>query len=685
MKKKTDRKMTKFMFGLASVSAVITLAEGMIYYNATEYPDVLLRWMLIIQNMIKAFGFRTDIGLADLASALSSSQDALEIVIGYAYAVAIFTAPYCTIAFLYQVLERFFNFRNWRLFHLKKKGCIFFGYNEEVKALIGSYDEKKGSYRIHVVAPDIGSEDEIELLRKGIILHKIDCIKMKNDQLEYFFKQMELKHTEKVILFEESSARNFSLYQMFREFQTENAVKVFPEKTIKFFCRCEDDGIRRILEDYHDDMLKKADTEQQKENEKCMEALCSDLEVISVPELRIRKILKQKPLHQYYLNKLDGALPELGQIHAWDLHLLIIGFGKLGQQLLLQAMSQGVVSSGNKMTIDVIDSNIDEKASIFVNNFHESYIKQNAKTKETEIEISGDEVDGKLQIRFHKMDIRYQQFYQQLLDYGDELYTYISICVEDMDVSLHCMSQIQRYLRNYEEQNSEKNVPLAIRMEYDKKMANFLNKNQKSYVNVVAVEETSSALSLEELLHHDIDEEAKDFNLIYNTMDLKRKVGHEEVTGRVACQEFDEKRANDYWRELTLFRRNSNRALAFHQTVKRMYLGETQKQKISQEINSLLKNESNTWFYGCEEDAFAKKQSEALLLGELSKMEHRRWCYYMISCGWTKTKSIYDKKDDLQRKNPCICPWEELLTYKPEMCKYDLMPVLVLQENDNPK
>ena len=141
-----------------------------------------------------------------------------------------------------------------------------------------------------------------------------------------------------------------------------------------------------------------------------------------------------------------------------------------------------------------------------------------------------------------------------------------------------------------------------------------------------------------------------------------------------------EKQIEACWNELTLFRRNSNRAVAFHQRVKELWFGDAQKQQLVKEIDGLLERQGNAWFYSCEEEEFASRQSKASLLGELSKMEHRRWCYYMISCGWTKTKSFSDKKDDTQKKNPCVSTWQDLMTNNPDMCKYDLMPLLILED-----
>ena len=199
MGKKTSKKFGKFFTVLAIWSVVFTALEGWIFYSVEDYPNPLFRWMLIIQNTIKAFGFRSDIGLKDMSKLLQNNNNLFEIIVGYAYTFAIFAAPYCTLAVLYKLLEKFFRFRSllWR--RSQKRRILIFGYNEEVKILL---DEELKDTLIHLVASDVSEETEVELLKKKIILHRVDCLKLPEKQLKYFFTGMELKMAEQIILFE---------------------------------------------------------------------------------------------------------------------------------------------------------------------------------------------------------------------------------------------------------------------------------------------------------------------------------------------------------------------------------------------------------------------------------------------------------------------------------------------------
>ena len=67
MNKKTNKKLEKILLGLAVGSVVISFAEGLLFYSAQSYPNVLIRWMLIVKNTIKAFTFSSSIDIKDVA------------------------------------------------------------------------------------------------------------------------------------------------------------------------------------------------------------------------------------------------------------------------------------------------------------------------------------------------------------------------------------------------------------------------------------------------------------------------------------------------------------------------------------------------------------------------------------------------------------------------------------------
>ena len=649
MRKKPDKQTSKVLFYLAIGCFIITLIQGILYYNTEMYPNPMFRWMMIVQNSIKAFGFSSSISISTVAGIIKESQNGVEIIVGYFYAIAMFLAPYCTIAYIYKIVERLLRIRHWNWWFQKKKTrCIIFGYNDEVKALLAKNDRKK--YRIHLVSEEISDEQSLDLLRDSIIVHKVDLLKNPEDAT-YFLKQMELKLVSNIVLFEDSSAKNFSLYRLFHNESIAKEISLKDE--IKFYCRCEDAGIQSILEDYHDANI----------------GNCMDIEIVSLPELRVRQMLSGNQLHQYYLKHAHEKIT-YDETRNWHLHMLIVGFGKLGQQLLLQTMNQGVVNSENKIIIDVVDFNVVEKMSIFANNFSEEYVD----FTDNEMRISSDKADGELIIRFHQMDIRFHEFKKFLSTYGDKenIFTYVAICLKNKDISLHCLSQVQQHLlRN----GKKDDVCVAVRMEYDKNMSQYLSDENDKYKNVFVIEDTTSTISMDELLHDEVNKDAKNFNWIYSRCELLTEDEYVEE-GELIKKETTEQEA---WKELRLVLRNSNRALAYHQEVKMLYIANETFEQYFGVDGIFLKDRGNAWT--CKSaDKVAKLQNDKEkypVIDELAKLEHRRWCYYMAACGWKRTNNPKGEKSADLKENPCLCTWDELVENKPDTCMYDMMSLIL--------
>lgn len=667
MGKKTDKKKGLFLWIISGAAVFILLLEGFLYFNAEAYPHPLFRWMFIIQNGVKAFTFRSDIGLKDMAKVLENSSNLFETLVGYAYTFVIFIAPLCTAAAVYTAIKRVFRIRSVKWLFINERNIIVFGYNDEVKALLSSRESKQ---RIHIVATNISQNEETELLKSGIAVYKVECLKLQGRQLNSLFSRMKLKNTKEIILFDESSAKNFSVYQMFHREQFKNMLH--PE--VKFFCRCEDEGIKRIIEDYHD--------------EKRLEA--KDLEIVSIPELRVKKMLQEHPLHAYY----SGAYKEKNEWNTeeykkWNLHLLIVGFGKLGQQLLLQAMNLGVISSDNDILIDVVDFDIKNKKSIFANHFDENYVEMG----EDEFVIPSEKADGSFKIRFHNMDIRHKQFTKLLNETGapeqDGLYNYIAICIKDMDIGLSCMSQVEYYLNRYKDAADERKVSVGIRMEANRQMADYVRRNNGTFQNVFVIDDTEKVLTLKDLIDDELAKAAKTFNYIYRTLDIISEKDYapkpEDIT---ADQETLE---TEYWHNKEMYKRNSNRAIAQHAEVRHVLLVKNILDKLDACFGAngtILKDKGKVWtFNGTENDLIDLLNDENTYpwVTEFAKLEHRRWCYFMASCGWKALDSFYWEKDEKQKANACMCNWKELsqkgepkngIFPKSYACKYDLMPLL---------
>jgi hypothetical protein len=365
-----------------------------------------------------------------------------------------------------------------------------------------------------------------------------------------------------------------------------------------------------------------------------------DLEIISLPELQVRAMYKNYSLHSRFQESVLSP-------KDWGVRLLILGFGQLGQQALLQAINLGTAHSGNSIRVDVVDYQIAETVGIFSNQFSEDTFTM----EDDHYFIPQERVDGTLDIYFHQMNVQYKSFQAllQQISKGNP-FTYVVIALENLEVSMHCLSEL---MRNFQEHQADYPVPIPVmmRMDSNQRLASFIDGSKKIYPSVHLIQERRQALTLENILAEQLDKESKAFHdkymLLTNTQDSS-------------------------WENLQLFKRNSNRAASCHQEVKLAVLKSAERSG-----NHFLRQLQSTPKYQRKELILQHKDDPLVL--EMMKLEHRRWCYYMASIGWRHAKNA--EKDTQRKENPYLCTWAELENQYPEQCQCDLMPLLEYAEN----
>lgn len=635
---KSEKIANKILLILAVISFAIAMAESLIYYaEYSNYP--LFYLVMVLQNSIQAFGFRTSISIQNVLKNLQDNAGIIQTIVGYAYSVVVLVAPLCTLTALYKVFEMLLKAHPSRFWFKDAENITIFGYNENVKALLqkeARSKEESKKRRIRIISKDkLPEADEKFLMENKAVFYCFDCLDASEDELKKFYKKIKLDKTQTVILYEKVSAKNFSLFYMMQK------TKELLAKKVKFYCYYEENEIRHIMEDYYDGLTKKP-----------------DLELFSVSELRARKVFEEHSIHSYYENK---NIP----LEKQTVHMLILGFGKLGQQLLLQAMNQAVLHSNNDIIFDVMDVKIEEQKNLFANHFSSSYMMMN----ENEWKIPNRNADGILKIRFHKIDARYKNFGKALVELSENCpFTYVTVCINDEKKSLHCMLEVEKFLQR----EKIENVPIGIRMEYDEQMVDYLMQNKSTHKNVFIISDVKNAISLDDMLSEKINQEAKEYHELYEQI-------HFICIPDLGNLSEVEKYPPTSWEYLKLYKRDSNRASGCHSKIEQEVLNQQKKsmeeiwEQYFSEGKLLWKPKRDLVFEGTEE-AFLAKINEDEFLKEMAMMEHRRWCYYMASVGWRYRTG---KKEEKLRETPYLIDWEGLCRNHPDMCKYDLQPFIL--------
>ena len=670
MKEWNKLKANKVLFILAIFSAAVTILEGLLYFSS--YEDVFFRILLTLQNTIKAFTFKSTISLESARSYMLQEPTPFKTVLGYAYMISVFTAPYCTIATVYKLMERALRFGFFLNRASRKERVVIFGYNETVKSLLRSANAKKR--RIHVVCNENPASEELyRLFRSGIQLHTFDPLKIgdaDSDKLKGFFQNIELSKAGNILLMEDSSIRNFSLLQTLDS--TGQLEKKDREKPPKVFCRCEDDGILRIIEGYYDTASNG------------MSHKSFDLEILNIPEQQVRKMYdKGASLHSYWLKSHENALTAPKN---WHVHLLILGFGKLGQQALLQAMNLGVAHSENQIWIDVVDKDLDDKRDLFFSRFApDAFVESKTSEKDTFC-VNPAWADGSLTIRFHHLNVKYGAFRTllgKLTDGSAGPITYTVTAMDDPDTGVYCASELRRFLLESDPEHSN-DVPIMLRMDSDRRLQKYLNTpdGMMHLVGVKLIEAPESILNFEEMLDPAPTDKAKQCNTYYASMTFSDEFPSASM----------DKSPQNLWDELTLFRRSANRASAYHNDILEKIVDTRTADWVPSDLNRLFEADDapvrwsgDAWSFpfASDHEGFLRRvhQDKYRYLLEMLKTEHRRWCYYTLSLGWSQGKNL--KKNDALRWNPCLVTWDNLEKDQPKTCKYDLMPLMSIYQKRN--
>ena len=641
--KNSKKRTSRLIFALAVISFLIATIQGLIYY---QNYGLFFKILLVLQNSINAFGFKATVTIKDTFAFMKDNPTSFHKSIGYAYCIAVFTAPYCTLSFIYKFLERLLRFI---IFFRRNKKCrhvVVFGYNDDVQAMLknGVSDPKKTC--VHIVSTEKLSGEEVYALNKqGYVVHCADLLKADEKEIPSLISKMYLEKAENIILFEKSSVRNFSLLQLFRLNEKDSECRIMLSSGAKVSCRCEEEGISRLISSYY--------------NSTAGSDAYFDLEIIGLPEMQARKMYSDCPLHTVYRNT-DTPLRD------WNVHLLVAGLGKLGEEAVLQAMNLGVVHEQNRIVIDVFDSSIAEKKAVFLNQFS----RETFDMTDDRMVLKNEIADGILEINFFEMNVSHIDFYDKIRERSaKEQYTYAVIALEDTDLAVNCAIQLEELFAE-----DGVKIPILMRMDNDRRLAEYIADEAGALTDVRLINDRSSVITLDMITGRTIDSIAKEYNHFYNNIAF---LTEDEIDAADNTGEDPEKE----WNRLRLFRRSSSKAAAYHDEVKNdviKKLAAENNVKLPEKLEEILGRNGTLMKYngvawqmnGSEEDLLEAMKKDSFAYG-LASLEHRRWCLYMASVGWKA-----GERSDKFRRNPCLVTQQKLMEQRPEMCKYDLMSLM---------
>lgn len=334
------------------------------------------------------------------------------------------------------------------------------------------------------------------------------------------------------------------------------------------------------------------------------------LNTFSVSLLRTQAVLK---VHKIYENVLNSQVEKMDCIH-----ILIVGFGQMGRCFLKRAINQAVVDFNTKIIVDIIDACEKETDWYFKEECREYY---DLETRS--LNIGPDIVDGELIINCHTADIRDSHFDDLLKSMANSNpVTYVAICLNETDLNISCMMDVQQILT----QNQDLVPNIVVRMD----SINIANEINELYENAYIMPSDMDSVTMQSIHNEDLEIIKQSIHRYDDVSQKAKYVSPYQIESRdYRMFHYDVK-----CRIVELFKKEEWN-LAFHYLCTEIYMKKDQ-------------------------DTFAVLTMENPSLWKMAAIEHRRWSYYSILCGW----SYAMEKNDALKQTNYICPLNKLLKDK---------------------
>lgn len=598
------RKFVRKLLAIASVIIfLIAFLETILYYRHLISNQFYL-FMLSVMNGIFIFGLRSTIDIVELFQTGADSFGLVGTVLSHLYIICYFCAPLITVRCIslllsFIVKEKIINLSAYS----RKERILIVGYNEYVdklaKQVIELNQDKKRKEKKKLLIlhkNDIPEKKKFKFQKAGVLFMDYEKLDYGNDDdTKLLLKWLVPKRVKNIILLEKKEMDNVSNYLFFLscfEVEGHSGFVSSEEQKIEIDCNYDLPQVEQLIWSCYDN--KNVGFEYQ-------------MNTFSIPMLRAQAILDE---HKIYENVMDAD----GECK--DIHLLIIGFGRMGRRLFKRAINYSVVSEKNNIFVDIVEKDVEKTKWHFEKYCNEFYNKE-----ENIVHIDSGVAEGNLQIRLHGFDIRDVSF-QDCLKQTSKTnpFTYIAICIDNPKESVNCFLRVEKFL-----QEQEQDVPILMRLDSGQQLKELNN----IYSNLHLVPSDDEIISMSNITNERLKDIA---NNIYEDdgpvcSEEMTKYAYEIESGKYRELHFDVKK------ELVARLKNSKRGYNFDIFGTSVY---TDKQK---------------------REEFVDMISEDELLFKLGAIEHRRWCYYMILTGWT----FGEEKDEKRKKTPYLRPFKEIL------------------------
>ena len=592
-KKKVINRVTFFWAIFIFIAAFV---ETLLYYD-NEITNKLYLVFLCIFNGISVFGMDASIDIFDILQVEAGNVSVARSVLNNIYILCYFGAPLITVKCVaniigYIVKEKLIDFN----ISICKKRILIVGYNEYVEKLIKSTLKKNKKEKflkkrkiLVLHKNDISEKLKFSFQMSGVSFQKYEKLDFDNEsERKMFLKWMAPKKLKQIVLFEEKSMDNVSNYCFFLKcFEKDDKSKF--QHGLQIDCNYDMPQVENLIWECYDRKRMKTNLKYK-------------MSTFSIPMLRAQSVLRKEKIYDKIVKESDK-----------DIHLLVVGFGKMGRRFLKRAINEGVVSEKNNIVVDIFEKDIN-KIKQYLTGVNQCYYGD-----ENTIYIGPDVTEGSLKIRFHQVDVSEKQFvdYMEAVS-KDNPFTYVAICVDNPEVSVTGMLCVENYLQH------DADIPVLVRMDSGQQ----LKELETVFVNLKLVPGDDEILTLEHIHSDELERISEDIH----KRDSEQRKNKVKFAYEIESQKY---RVLHYEAKKAVYEQLSSK-------------DKTRMKKIFSSPEYTEKEKRNEFIGRIKDDS---------LLFKFGAIEHRRWSYYVILNGW----SYANVKNEQQKVTPYLCPFERNL------------------------
>lgn len=571
---------------------------------------------LSIVNVFAIFTLDTEILPSSMLANLGG--DSVQIRY-YLYTFILFLGPLCTATALWKVLGRFFTLGINKIKYSNYEPVIVFGYNEYVKALIENEQNKNKKIVFHIFSnEEMSKEQETRLSKKKVMVHFGEYSKITKEEIEVIRNSINIEKLRKILLFEGSDSQNISRYIALSEEQK------FNSRHVAFYIFIQNQQMQSLLEDYHDFNKKNKDINKR-------------IHIVNVEELMLQDLFSNDkiatPIYKKNFAEIDRATKSTVKLLTPDVHVLLVGWDRLSQQMFRHVLNEGVLSKESSISIDVVQVETGSQ-------FGKKVLLDSLADKYDQFEKINKDIDGEVFVEFYETEHFETKLIEELESANP--FTYILISTGDTKKNLSYLFMLNDYFLKKQAKNvCSFDTPIVTVLDEGMDTSIYLHEDVGTYKNISIMKSEKEIWDIDCICNYALEKKEMEYNHLYNIL-------YNDINGNPDSATYDE--LIKEWEELSYFYKQSNRFACYHDDVKKRLLSsaandESVRQKIS---------ENEDWL----------------------ALEHRRWCYYEILNGW----SSGEEKLSVIKENPMIRKFDDLNEGK-ELNKIPYLVMLQSREN----